>query len=169
MEFVKVFRSLRRGTPLYGLSSWGRPTSLQALGRRRRGHGITQVMPLPTNPVVPVCANSCRPENANMAQDRAPHRRWRATSLPARVFCEALQRAGKTPARQLHRRHLEPEKWDLGGFEVTPPSRAKRPRFVELTLVGRTDVRFMRRERPRLALAHPRPAPRPSPVPVVGL
>ena len=54
MEFVKSFRALRRGTSLYGLSVLGTSANIAALGADGVGMALTQVMPLPTNPVVPV-------------------------------------------------------------------------------------------------------------------
>ena len=65
--------------------------------------------------------------------------------INARVFAEALQRAGRNPTRAAFiDATWNLKKWDLGGFEIsasTPDRNASR--FVELTLVGR-DGRFLR-------------------------
>jgi hypothetical protein len=65
--------------------------------------------------------------------------------INARVFIEALQRAGRNPTRAAFiDATWSLKKWDLGGFEInasTPERNASR--FVELTLVTR-DGRFMR-------------------------
>jgi len=65
--------------------------------------------------------------------------------INARVFCEALQRAGKNPTRaSFIDATWSLRKLDLGGFEVhaTEPGR-NASRFVELTLVGR-DGKYVR-------------------------
>ena len=63
----------------------------------------------------------------------------------ARVFAEALQRAGRNPTRAAFiDATWNLKKWDLGGFEISASAPERNAsRFVELTLVGR-DGRFIR-------------------------
>lgn len=144
LDFVKAFRSQRRGTPLYALSVMGAAATLQALGRDAAGMAITQVVPQPTNPAVPIVREFMQAwKNANMAQD--PSHSALEGYIIARTFCEALQRAGKNPSRAAFiDATWSLKKWDMGGFEInaTEPGQ-NASRFVELTLVGR-DGRFMR-------------------------
>ena len=144
MEFVKSFRALRRGTSLYGLSVLGTSANIAALGADGVGMALTQVMPLPTNPVVPVSREFMQAWKAIGAKAEPSHLALEGY-INARVFCEALQRAGKNPTRaSFIDATWSLRKLDLGGFEVhaTEPGR-NASRFVELTLVGR-DGKYMR-------------------------
>ena len=144
MEFVKSFRALRRGTSLYGLSVLGTSANIAALGADGVGMALTQVMPLPTNPVVPVSREFMQAWKAIGAKAEPSHLALEGY-INARVFCEALQRAGKNPTRaSFIDATWSLRKIDLGGFEVhaTEPGR-NASRFVELTLVGR-DGKYVR-------------------------
>jgi ABC-type branched-subunit amino acid transport system substrate-binding protein len=143
-DFVKSIRSQRRGMPLYALSVMGSAATLRALGDDGVGMAISQVVPLPTGVTVPIV--------------RQFQQAWKATGtsldlshlalegyINARVFVEALSRAG----RNLSRERFIDSMWnikrhDLGGYEVnfTEPGR-NASRFVELTMVGR-EGRFIR-------------------------
>ena len=144
MEFVKSFRALRRGTSLYGLSVLGTSANIAALGADGVGMALTQVMPLPTNPVVPVSREFMQAWKAIGAKAEPSHLALEGY-INASVFAEALQRAGRNPTRAAFiDATWNLKKWDLGGFEIsasTPDRNASR--FVELTLVGR-DGRFLR-------------------------
>ncbi|HWP10484.1 MAG TPA: ABC transporter substrate-binding protein [Ramlibacter sp.] len=144
LDFVKAIRTQRRGMPLYALSVMGSAATLRALGDDGVGMAVSQVVPLPTSVVVPVV--------------RQFQQAWKATGtsldlshlalegyINARVFVEALSRAG----RNLSRERFIDSMWnikrhDLGGFEVnfSEPGR-NASRFVELTMVGR-EGRFIR-------------------------
>ena len=144
LEFVKSFRALRRGTSLYGLSVLGTSANIAALGADGVGMALTQVMPLPTNPVVPVSREFMQAWKAIGAKAEPSHLALEGY-INARVFCEALQRAGKNPTRaSFIDATWSLRKLDLGGFEVhaTEPGR-NASRFVELTLVGR-DGKYVR-------------------------
>lgn len=144
MEFVKSFRALRRGTSLYGLSVLGTSANIAALGADGVGMALTQVMPLPSNPVVPVSREFMQAWKAIGAKAEPSHLALEGY-INARVFCEALQRAGKNPTRaSFIDATWSLRKLDLGGFEVhaTEPGR-NASRFVELTLVGR-DGKYVR-------------------------
>ena len=144
MEFVKSFRALRRGTSLYGLSVLGTSANIAALGADGVGMALTQVMPLPTNPVVPVSREFMQAWKAIGAKAEPSHLALEGY-INARVFCEALQRAGKNRTRaSFIDATWSLRKLDLGGFEVhaTEPGR-NASRFVELTLVGR-DGKYVR-------------------------
>jgi ABC-type branched-subunit amino acid transport system substrate-binding protein len=52
--FIKAIRAERKGLPLYALSVMGSAATLAALGKDAYGIAVTQVVPLPTNTVVPV-------------------------------------------------------------------------------------------------------------------
>lgn len=144
LEFVKAFRALKRGVTLYALSVMGTPATVKALGADATGMAISQVVPLPSNAVMPVVREFQAAWKASGATAEPSHLALEGY-LNARVFAEALQRAGRNPTRAAFiDATWNLKKWDLGGFEInasTPDRNASR--FVELTLVGR-DGRFLR-------------------------
>ena len=144
LEFVKAFRALKRGVTLYALSVMGTPATVKALGADATGMAISQVVPLPSNVVMPVVRDFQAAWKASGATAEPSHLALEGY-LNARVFAEALQRAGRNPTRAAFiDATWALKKWDLGGFEInasTPERNASR--FVELTLIGR-DGRFLR-------------------------
>lgn len=144
LEFVKAFRVLQRGVTLYTLSVMGTPATVKALGADARGMAISQVVPLPTNAVMPVVRDFQAAWKASGATAEPSHLALEGY-INAHVFAEALQRAGRNPTRAAFiDATWSLKKWDLGGFEIdasTPERNASR--FVELTLVGRNG-RFIR-------------------------
>lgn len=144
LDFVKAIRAKRRGLSLYAVSVMGTAATIKALGEDGVGVAVSQVVPSPASTVVPV-----------VREFRAA---WKASGTPvepshlalegyinARVFTEALRRAGPTATRaSFIDATWNLKRQDLGGFEVgfTEPGR-NASRFVELTMVGR-DGRFVR-------------------------
>lgn len=144
LEFVKAFRALQRGVTLYALSVMGTPATVKALGPDAAGMAISQVVPLPTHVVMPVVRDFQAAWKAAGSTSEPSHLALEGY-INARVFAEALQRAGRNASRAAFVDALwNLRKWDLGGFEInaTTPDR-NASRFVELTLVGR-DGRFIR-------------------------
>lgn len=144
IEFVKAFRNLRRGISLYALSVMGTAATIQTLGQDASGMAITQVVPMPTNPTVPISREFMQAWKAGGFKNEPSHLALEGY-INARVFGEALQRAGKNLTRANFIDALWSfKKWDLGGFEIatTEPGR-NASRFVELTLIGR-DGKYMR-------------------------
>ncbi|WP_440108261.1 ABC transporter substrate-binding protein [Acidovorax sp. BL-A-41-H1] len=144
LEFVKAFRAQQRGVTLYALSVMGTAATVKALGPDATGMAISQVVPLPSHVVMPVVRDFQAAWKASGATADASHLALEGY-INARVFAEALQRAGRNPTRAGFIDAMwNLKKWDLGGFEInasTPERNASR--FVELTLVGR-DGRFLR-------------------------
>ena len=144
LEFVKAFRALQRGVTLYALSVMGTPATVKTLGADATGMAISQVVPLPSNAVMPVVREFQAAWKASGATAEPSHLALEGY-INARVFAEALQRAGRNPTRSAFiDATWNLKKWDLGGFEInasTPDRNASR--FVELTLVGR-EGRFIR-------------------------
>jgi len=144
LEFVRAFRPLRQGVSIYALSVLGTSANIKALGAHATGMAISQVVPLPTNVITPVVRDF---QQALKALDTPVEPSHLALEgyINARVFIDALQRAGKNPTRAAFiDATWSLKKIDLGGFDInasTPERNASR--FVELTLVGR-DGRFLR-------------------------
>lgn len=144
LEFVKAFRTLRPGVTLYALSVLGTAANVKALGSHATGLVVSQVMPLPSNAIIPVVRDFQAAWKATDTQMEPSHLALEGY-INARVFAEALQRAGKNPTRTAFiDATWSLRKMDLGGFEInasTPERNASR--FVELTLVNRQG-RFVR-------------------------
>ena len=144
LEFVKAFRALRVGVSLYALSVLGTSANVKALGAHAKGLAISQVVPLPTNVITPVVRDfQLALKTLDTPVD--PSHLALEGYINARVFIDALQRAGKNPTQAAFiDATWSLKKIDLGGFEIhaTTPER-NASRFVELTMVGR-DGRFLR-------------------------
>jgi len=137
LEFAKAFHPLRRGVTMYALSVLGTSANIKALGDNARGMAISQVVPLPGNAVVPVVRDFQQAWKAIGATAEPSHIALEGY-INARVFAEALQRAGKNPSRAAFiDATWSLRKFDLGGFEInaTAPENSA-SHFVELTLVG---------------------------------
>ncbi len=144
IEFVKAIRRERRGLPLYALSVMGTNATLDALKDDAVGIAMTQVVPLPTNPVVPVVRDFLQAWKAHGAPLEPSHLALEGY-INARVFVEALKRAGARPTRAGFVEAVYGlKKLDLGGFEVGFSDAGRNAsRFIELTMVGRGG-RFLR-------------------------
>ncbi|WP_042429391.1 ABC transporter substrate-binding protein [Comamonas granuli] len=144
LEFIKAFRPLRPGVTPYALSVLGTTANVKALGSQAKGLVVSQVMPLPTNTIIPVVRDFQAAWKAAGQQAEPSHLALEGY-INARVFSEALQRAGKNPTRAAFiDATWTLRKMDLGGFEINAsvPER-NASRFVELTLVNR-EGRFVR-------------------------
>ncbi|MEW6703231.1 MAG: ABC transporter substrate-binding protein [Pseudomonadota bacterium] len=144
IEFVKAIRRERKGLPLYALSVMGSNATLEALKDDGVGIAMTQVVPLPTNAVVPVVRDFLQAWKAHGAKLEPSHLALEGY-INARVFAEALKRAGPKPTRAGFVDAVYAlRRLDLGGFELgfSEPGR-NASRFIELTMVGRGG-RFLR-------------------------
>lgn len=144
LDFVKAIRARRRGLSLYALSVMGAAATLRALGDDAVGMAVSQVVPSPAAAVVPVVREFHQAWKASGATLEPSHVALEGY-INARVFAEALRRAGRGATRT----SFVQSTWgmarhDLGGFQVgfSEPGRGA-SRFVELTMVGR-DGRFVR-------------------------
>jgi branched-chain amino acid transport system substrate-binding protein len=142
--FVKSIRAERRGIPLYALSVMGSAAAVSALGDDGIGIAVSQVVPMPTNPVLPVVRDFLQAWRAAPGGVEPSHLALEGY-INARAFVEALRRTGRTP----NRKGFLDSAWairrlDLGGFELNflQPGR-NASRFVELTMIGRGG-RFIR-------------------------
>jgi len=136
--FVKAIRGERRGLPLYALSVMGSAATLSAIGDDGIGIAVSQVVPMPSNSVVPVVREFLQAWRASPGAMDPSHLALEGY-INARVFVEALQRVG----RNLTRKAFLDTAWgirrlDIGGFDLNflQPGR-NASRFVELTMVGR--------------------------------
>lgn len=144
IDFVKAIRAQRKGLPLYALSIMGAAATLKAMGDDATGIAVSQVVPLPGNTVVPMVREFQQAWKAAGVTLEPSHLALEGY-INARVFAEALRRAGRNPTRSSFIDSTwNMKRYDLGGFEVSFSDSARNAsRFVELTMVAR-DGRFIR-------------------------
>jgi len=142
--FVRAARAQRKGLSLYALSVMGSAATLNALGDDAVGIAVSQVVPLPSNGATPVVRDFLQAWRGAGVSLEPSHLALEGY-INARVFVEALRRAGAQPTRA----HFIEAGWglkrlDLGGYELgfDHPGRSA-SRFVELTMVGKGG-RFIR-------------------------
>ncbi len=144
VDFIKAIRQQRRGLPLYALSVMGSAATIKTLGDDATGIALSQVVPLPSNTVVPVVREFQQAWKAAGVKLEPSHLALEGY-INARVFAEALRRAGRKPTRaSFIDAAWNLKHFDLGGFEAnfTEPGKSA-SRFIELIMVAR-DGRFLR-------------------------
>jgi branched-chain amino acid transport system substrate-binding protein len=138
LEFIKAFRSQRRGVPLYAFSVMGAAATLRAIGDDAVGLAVTQVVPSPASPTVAVVRDFNQAWKAADTKIEPSHLALEGY-INARVFVEALKKTG----RNLTRERFIDSTWalkraDIGGFDVAFSEPGKTAsHFVELTMLGR--------------------------------
>jgi len=131
--FIKRYRELGGGAQLYNISVVDPSEIVQLAGlKNAHGVGITQVVPYPYRPMLPVVR-----EYQKLLKEYAPGAEVNYTSfeefLGAKVLVEALRRAGPQPTRAKVLRSLESlQEFDLGGMTVNRVG----SRMVEVTVIG---------------------------------
>lgn len=136
--FVKRYREIGGGAQLYNISVVDPAEIVKLAGQRNaRGLGISQVVPYPYTPRLPVVR-----EYQKLLQRHAPGQQVNYTSfeefLGAKVLVEGLRRAGPQPTRAKLVAALEGmASFDLGGVTVGyAPDNRVGSRYVEVTVIG---------------------------------
>lgn len=136
--FVRHYREAGGGAQLYNISVVD-PAEIVKLAGLRNAHGlgISQVVPYPYTPRLPVVR-----EYHELLKRHAPGQEPNYTSfeefLGAKVLVEGLRRAGPNPSRARIVDALEGlQRYDLGGITVgySPQNRVG-SRYVEVTVIG---------------------------------
>ena len=137
--FVKRYREVGGGAQLYNISVVDAAEIVSLAGRKNaHGLGISQVVPYPFQPRLPVVR-----EYHALLKKYAPEEHINYTSfeefLGAKVLVEGLRRAGPAPTRAKLIKALESMgNYDLGGVTVNySPENRIGSRYVELTVIGR--------------------------------
>lgn len=136
--FIQRYREQGGAARLYNISVVD-PAELVRLAGLRHAHGlgISQVVPYPYRPLLPVVR-----EYQALLRKHAPEAEVNYTSfeqfLGAKVLVEGLRRAGPTPTRARVLRALESlQSYDLGGVNVSySPQNRIGARYVEVTVIG---------------------------------
>ncbi len=138
--FIQRYREAGGGAQLYSISVVD-PAELVRLAGLKNAHGlgISQVVPFPYQPQLPVVR-----EYQQLLRKYAPDAQINYTSfeqfLGAKVLVEGLRRAGPSPTRAKVVQALESmQNFDLGGISVgySPRNRVG-SRYVEVTVIGST-------------------------------
>ena len=136
--FVKRYRELGGGAQLYSISVVDPAEIVKIAGlKNAHGLGISQVVPYPYQPLLPVVR-----EYQQLLKKYAPGAEANYTSfeefLGAKVLVEALRRAGPAPTRAKVVKALESlGSLDLGGITVGySPTNRVGSRYVEVTVIG---------------------------------
>ncbi len=138
--FIQRYRAQGGGAQLYSISVVD-PAELVKLAGLQNAHGlgISQVVPYPYQPKLPVVR-----EYQQLLKQYAPGAEVNYTSfeqfLGAKVLVEALRRAGPAPTRAKVLKALESlQRLDLGGVTVGySPTNRIGSRYVEVTVIGRS-------------------------------
>jgi len=137
-HFVKSYRQLGGYSQLYGISVINPQVLLETAGLDYvRGMGLSQVVPYPFRPNLPVVR-----EYLELLEKYAPGAEANYTSfeqfLGAKVLVEALRRAGPAPSRTRVIEALESlRNFDLGGIIIRyAPNQRSGSHFVEMVVVG---------------------------------
>ena len=136
--FVKRYREAGGGAQLYNISVVDPAEIVKIAGlKNAHGLGISQVVPYPYRPQLPVVR-----EYQALLKKYAPGAEINYTSfeqfLGAKVMVEALRRAGPAPTRAKVVKALESlQSYDLGGITLgySPTDRIG-SRYVEVTVIG---------------------------------
>ncbi|MCD6077027.1 MAG: extracellular ligand-binding receptor [Ramlibacter sp.] len=138
--FVKRYREVGGGAQLYNISVVD-PAEIVKLAGLKNAHGlgISQVVPYPYTPRLPVVR-----EYQDLLKRHAPDQQVNYTSfeefLGAKVLVEGLRRAGPNATRAKVIEALETvSNFDLGGITVNySPQNRVGSRYVEVTVIGST-------------------------------
>ena len=136
IDVIKSVNQSRKGLQMYALSVLATAGNLKTLGSDGTGVAISQVVPFPTQTVMPLV------RDYQQAMKAAGHTEFSHLSLEgyinARVTAEGLRRAGRNPTRDSLISALQSMKrQDLGGLEISfGKGAASASRFVELTVIG---------------------------------
>jgi ABC-type branched-subunit amino acid transport system substrate-binding protein len=136
-EFVRQMKKAGSAAQFHNVSFVGSKALSDALGDEGHGVAISQVVPFPWNPGIPIVKEYQQVLKAAGITD------YNFTSLEgfiaARVFVEGLRRAGRDLTRERFVAALETMAGvDLGGFVVAfTPTNHSGSQFVELTIIGR--------------------------------
>ena len=135
--FVRLARRAGFKGTFYNVSFVGTQALMDELGALAAGVAVTQVVPFPYAPVTPISTDYLAAIHADSARGQSPSYTSMEGYVAARVFTEALRRAGKSPTPDgLLSAVQGMTALNLGGFTLGyGPQKNAGSSFVELTLL----------------------------------
>ncbi|MFM9880887.1 MAG: ABC transporter substrate-binding protein [Burkholderiaceae bacterium] len=136
--FVREVRKAGFGGTFYNVSFVGTAALGTELGKDARGVAISQVMPFPFSPITALSGEYLNAVATN--KDLTPNYSSMEGYVAAKVFVEALRRAGKNATQEDFLAAVESiQNLNLGGFIVDFSARKHEgSKFVELTMLDAT-------------------------------
>ncbi|HSS46239.1 MAG TPA: ABC transporter substrate-binding protein [Burkholderiales bacterium] len=142
-EFIRQMKKAGSTAQFYNVSFVGSKALSADLGADGTGVAISQVVPFPWSPSIPIVK-----EYQKVVSRFAPQSPYSFSTLEgyiaAKVFVEGLKKTGKDLTREKFIAALEKiQDWDLGGFNVNfSPANHNASKFVDLTIIGK-DGKFL--------------------------
>jgi branched-chain amino acid transport system substrate-binding protein len=136
--FIKKMRAQGSKARMFSISVVNFKELLKNAGEDTvRGVGISQVMPYPYSPLVPV-AREFQELMAKYQPGKTISYASMESFIAAKILVEAIRRTGGNPTRDKVIAQLERmDSYDAGGFKVGfSPSNRVGSRFVEVTVIG---------------------------------
>lgn len=136
IEVIKKVNQSRKGLQMYALSVLATAGNLKALGNDGSGVAISQVVPFPSNTVMPLV------RDYQQAMKAAGVNEFSHLSLEgylnARVVAEGIRRAGRNLSRESLITSLQSiNRMDMGGMEIGfGKGASSASKFVELTVIN---------------------------------
>jgi len=137
VAFIRAYEPVRQGrTPYYARSLIGVKQLVDELGPQAKGLSVSQTAPNPHKDRYPV-AVEYREALKRFNPELKPDYIGLEGMIAAKVFVEALKRAGPTPTRESLRQNLERmSSFDVGGYTVRfAQQRHHGSRYVDITMV----------------------------------
>jgi ABC-type branched-subunit amino acid transport system substrate-binding protein len=137
VAFIRAYEPVRNGRTYYARSLIGVKQLVDELGTQAEGLSVSQTAPNPYKSRSAVSVEYRRLLERFDPQ-LEPDYIGLEGMIAAKVFTEALRRAGPNPTRDLLRHHLEGmNRFDVGGYAVSfAPQRHHGSRYVDITMIG---------------------------------
>ncbi len=137
--FVRLARKAGFMGTFYNVSFVGTQALMDELGAVAAGVSVAQVMPYPYSPVTPLSGDYLAALKSEDARGQSPNYTSMEGYLAARVFAEAVHRAGKALTRDgLLNAIAGMTAFNLGGFNLSfGPNKNVGSSFVELTILSK--------------------------------
>lgn len=137
--FIREARSAGFGGIFYNVSFVGTQALLTELGKEARGVVVSQVMPYPYSSNSPIATEFLEALKAVSASNKDLTANYSSMEgyVAAKIFTEALKRAGRNATREAFITAVESmQSYQVGGFNVNfGPNQHMASRYVDLTVL----------------------------------
>ena len=135
--FIREARKAGFGSTFYNVSFVGTQALSDELGKEGRGVAVSQVMPFPFAPIMPI-SKEFLDAIGKSAGEVKPNYSSMEGYVVAKVFAEGLKRAGRNPSRDALISGLESiQNASFGGFNVNfGPRLHTASRFIDLSMIS---------------------------------